>query len=282
MAFGIVTDSTSDLPPDLAQSMGIAVVPLTVMFGVEEFRDGVELSADQFYERLVRESVLPKTSQPSVGEFVEIYERIGKDADGIVSVHISSKLSGTYNSAVLAKEEAKVSCPIEVVDTMQASMGLGMVALAVAKKGQQGASLEEVVQTARDCVGRCECFALLDTLEYLEKGGRIGKARAMLGTLLRIRPLIIIRDGEAHELGKERTRSKGVARLQRIAREFSPLEELCVLHSTTPDEAESIAESLRDLLPDGKEPFLTKFGSVLGTYVGPGALGIGLLRSQEQ
>ena len=127
---------------------------------------------------------------------------------------------------------------------------------------------------------RCECFVLLDTLEYLEKGGRIGKARALLGTMLRIKPMVIVRDGEVHELGKERTRSRGISRLQTIAGDFAPVEELCVLHSTTPSDADSVAENLGGLLREGEEPLITRFGAVIGTYVGPGALGVGLLRAK--
>ena len=139
--------------------------------------------------------------------------------------------------------------------------------------------MEQVARVARQAADRCRCFVLLDTLEYLEKGGRIGKARALVGVLLRIRPLVIVRDGEVHELAKERTRTRGVARLQTVARGFAPVEELSVLYSTTPDDAHSLARDLSDLLPEGKKAVMARFGPVLGTYVGPGAVGIGLLRS---
>ena len=211
---------------------------------------------------------------------MSVYNELGGDADGIVSVHVSSKVSGTFNSADQARMEADGACPIEIVDTYQASMGVGMAAIAAATAVQQGAGLEDATAVARDAATRCECFVLLDTLEYLEKGGRIGKARALFGTLLRIKPMIIVRDGEVHELGKERTRSRGVARLQSVAEDFAPLDELCVLHSTTPSEADSVAQNLGGLLPEGKEPLITRFGAVIGTYTGPGALGIGLLRSK--
>lgn len=282
MAVKIVTDSTSDLPHELARSLDITVVPLKVRFGEQEFRDGVDLSPDEFYRRLMGESALPKTSQPSAGEFAEAYQRLARDADGIVSVHISSKVSGTLNSALQGKEQAKASCPIEVIDTYQASMGVGMVAMVAARAAQRGAPFEEVVSVARRAVERCQCFVLLDTLEYLEKGGRIGKARAMLGTLLKIKPMVIVREGEVHELGKERTRARGIARLDRTAREFAPIEEMSILYSTTPDEARALAQTVRDLLPDGKEPLIARFGPVLGTYVGPGALGIGLLQARPR
>ena len=282
MAIRIVTDSTSDLPHELAAGLDITIVPLEVIFGSEEYRDGVDISADEFFNRLITKgSVLPKTSQPSIGEFIEVYERLGQDADGIVSIHVSSKVSGTYNAAVQAAQQAKVSCPIEVIDSLQASMGQGMVAIAAAKPAKQGAALEEVVRVTQSAVGRCHMLGLIETLEYLEKGGRIGKARAFLGTLLKIKPLITIRDGEAQELAKERTKARGLARLQQIARDFAPIEELCVLYTTNPRDADLLLENLKDLLPEGKEPFLGRMGPVFGTYVGPGCVGIGLLRAES-
>ena len=280
MAVRVVTDSTADLPQDLVQSLGITVVPLNVHFGLEVFKDGVDLSPDEFYQRLIDGPVLPKTSQPSVGDFVQVYEQLAQDADGIVSVHISSKVSGTFNAAIQAKGQANVNCPIEVIDTYQASMGVGKAAMAVARAAQQGVSVEEAATVAQQAASRSQCFVLLDTLEYLEKGGRIGKARALLGTLLSIKPMIIVRDGEVHELAKERTRRKGIARLQQVAGEFAPIEDLTVVYSTTPDDARALAESLKNMLPENREPRIARFGPVLGTYVGPGALGIGLLRSE--
>ena len=282
MAIKIVTDSTSDLPLDLAERLGITVVPLNVHFGLDEvFKDGIDITADQFYERLITGEQLPTTSQPSPGDFIEAYNRVGKDADGIVSVHVSGKLSGTYNSAVQAKDQADVPCPIEVVDTLQASMGIGMIAMAAARAASQGADLEEVADVARRAIAQSQCFALLDTLEYVQRGGRIGKAQALLGSILKIKPMIIIRDGEVHELAKARTTSKAIARLEEFARGFAPLDSICVLHSTTPKVAEEIAENLRELLTADKVPFVARFGPVLGTHTGPGAVGVGLLRTES-
>ena len=279
MTVKIVTDSTSDLPQEAAEALGITVVPLYVHFGTEVFKDQVDLSADDFYRRLVTEEELPKTSQPSIGDFVAAYERIGRDADGIVSVHVSAKVSGTLNSAQQAARQAAGSCPIEVQDTLQASMGIGMVAIEAATVAANGANVEQVASAARDAISRCQCFALLDTLEYLQKGGRIGKAQALLGTLLRVRPLIIVKEGEVHQLAKERTRPKAIARLARTAREFSPLDRMAVLYSTTRSDAQEIADSLADLMVEGRAPMVVQFGPILGTYLGPNSVGIGLLRS---
>ena len=278
MAVRVVTDSTSDLPPELAESLGITVVPLNVHFGSEVYKDGVDLSADAFYQRLADGPVLPKTSQPSVGDFAEVYQRLGQEADAIVSVHISSRLSGTYNSAFQATQEASVTCRVEVVDTLRASMSVGITAMVAARAASDGAGVDEVASVAREADKRSECIFMLETLEYLEKGGRIGKAKSLLGSLLRIRPMLRI-DGEIHELGKERSRQRGISRLQEVARGFSPIDELAVMHSTTPDDALAVAQNLSDLVPEGKEPIIARVGPVIGTYAGPGVIGIGVLRS---
>ena len=279
MTVKIVTDSTSDLPEDIARSLGITVVPLNVHFGTDTYKDGVDISAEEFYDRLLNGSVLPTTSQPSIGEFAQTYEELAGDAEGIVSVHITSKLSGTYNSAVQGSAEGKISCPVKVVDSAQVSMTLGLCVMAAARAAQSGATLDEVVSTAERAKEASQCIALFDTLEYLEKGGRVGKARALLGSLFRIKPLIVIRDGVVNELGKERSRRRGIERLKREAREFGPLQEMSVMYSTTPEDAEAVAEDLGDLLPGEKKPIIARFGPVIGTYAGPGVVGVGLLRS---
>ena len=282
MSVKVVTDSTSDLPAAVAESLGITVVPLNVSFGTDSFKDSVTISADEFYQRLTEGPVLPTTSQPSPGEFVEVYDRLGKDAEGIVSVHISARESGTYNSAVQATGQSTAGCPIEVVDSEQFSMGLGMVAIEAARAANEGASLEDVAAAARDAKGRTQCISMFETLDYLVKGGRIGKAQGLVGSLLKIKPMIMIKEGQVHQLGKVRTFAKSVARLKEVARGFAPLESFAVLHSTTPDLARELAEDLRDLLPEGAEPYIARYGPVIGTYIGPGALGIGLLRAKSE
>ena len=159
-------------------------------------------------------------------------------------------------------------------------MGVGIVAMKAALAARKGASLLEVADVAREAAQRCRVFAGLETIEFLARGGRIGAAKGLMGRMLRIRPMIIVREGEAHELGKERTRARVVAKLLSTVEEFAPIEEICVLHSNTPDDADALAQDLKGLLPQGKEPLHSRFGPVLGTHVGPGALGIGLLRAQ--
>ena len=281
MAVKIVTDSTSDLSPELAESLGIAVVPCNVQFGTESLKDGVDIKSDEFYERLTTGPVHPTTSQPSPGDFVQVYDQLGEDADGIVSIHVSAKLSGTYNSAIQAKQETSAKCPIEVVDSANACLALGLTVIAAAEAANAGADTEAVAEAARSAAPRSQLFFLVNTLEYLQKGGRIGKARAMLGTVLNIKPMLTVQDGEVHELAKARTFKKGIAKLKEVAESYAPLEGLYVLHTTTPDLAQEIAAGLSDLVPEGKEPLVGRAGPTIGTYVGPGVLGIALLSAAD-
>ncbi|MBI4219450.1 MAG: DegV family protein [Chloroflexi bacterium] len=281
MTVAVVTDSTSDIPRDLAASLGIRVVPLNVHFGDEVFLDGETIKADEFYRRLESDNVFPKTSQPSAGTFADTYRELAdKGATAIVSIHISSKVSGTYNSAVQARAEFGGSCPVDVVDTLQASMGLGLVVIEVARAVKGGYRADQAVSLAGELSGRARFFGLLDTLEYLHRGGRIGRAQLFLGSLLKIHPILTVQDGVAHPLERARTRSKGLARIKEITAGSAPLRSLAVMHTTEPDEAARLAEQVRQYAPGG-QVVVTQFGPVLGTYLGPGALGIALIREQK-
>ena len=280
MTVKVITDSTADLPPALAEELGITVVPLNVHFGTEVYRDGVEITADEFYQRLVTESRLPTTSQPTPGDFLSAYDEMGQTTDEIISVHISAKLSGTMNSATQALEEYAGSSRIEIVDSMQGSMGLGVVAIAAAEAASRGGGLDDVVAETRAAIPKVGFMGLVDTLEYLEKGGRIGKAQAFVGSLLRIKPLLTIRDGEAHPLERARTRAKGVDRMCELVQEQMPLKDLAVVYTTTLDEARALAQRLQSFLPQG-EVILSQVGPVVGTYLGPGVLGVALRKQSE-
>ena len=278
MTVRVVTDSTADLPPALALEMGITVVPLNVHFGDEVFTDGVTIHADEFYQRLVSSSNLPKTSQPAIGAFLETYQQLLTSADGIVSIHISSQVSGTVNAAQLAVSELG-STSIVVVDTLQASLALGLIAVAAAKVAQNGGSLSEVVAEAQSASQRARFFGLVETLEYLEKGGRIGKAQALLGSLLRIKPILTMREGIAHPVEKVRTRAKGLERIAAIAAELAPLEAIGVMSSDVAEESKLIVDALTKHI-HGSAPVVSRFGPILGTYLGPGSLGVAVLRAK--
>ena len=219
MSVRIVTDSTSDLPPEICRELDITVVPLTVNFDDMGYRDGVDLSADEFYKKLIESDKLPTTSQPSAGAFAEAYKDVAKDTDEILSIHISGKLSQTYNSARLAATEMEGSCNVQVMDSLQVSMGLGCIVMSAARAARDGASMEDLQQLVSKLMPETRTLALLETLEYLAKGGRIGKVQAYLGNSLRplaifkVIPIVEVRDGEAHPLARVRTRQKGLDRL---------------------------------------------------------------------
>ncbi len=281
MTVKIVTDSTSSIDQTTAEVLGITVVAQSVHFGTQVFEDGVTITPDEFYRMLSDSVELPTTSQASPGRFKEVYEELVRDADGIVSIHISSGISGTWNSALQGASEASSNCPIEVVDSRQASMGLGLVVLEAAKAARQGANMEEVVSRTRSAAARAQCMCLLETLKYLHKGGRIGKAQAMMGSVLQIKPMIIVRDGVVHPLGKARTFRKALSNLKEAARAFAPIEALAVSYSTTPDVAHEVAKDLSDLLPESAEPYITRLGPALGVYAGPGAIEVSLIQAEE-
>ena len=280
MSVAVVTDSTSDLPQELARQHGISVVPLNVHFGNDAYRDGVDMGPEEFYARLQSEKIFPTTSAPSAGTFIELYRDLAKSHESIVSLQISSKVSATYSAARQAAEEVKSEgITVEVVDTLQASMALGLIAIAVSKAAAEGASLVETVEKARSLSSRATFTGLVETLEYLQKGGRIGKAQALLGSLLRIKPILALVDGEAHGIERARTRSRGIARLKSLVAEAAPLEALCVLHTTDPELANQLAEDLSQYAPDGK-PLIARLGPVVGTYLGPGMLGFGMIKAE--
>ena len=274
MAIRIVTDSSSDLPSSLAKELGITVVPCNLHFGQETFRDSVDMDADVFYKRLSSESQLPTTSQPSPGVFLEAYRPLAEAGHQIVSIHVSASLSGTVNSALQAKEQLP-GATIEVVDSRQVSLSLGLAATAAARAAKSGASFQETVQITRQALGQVRFYALLDTLEYLRRGGRVGKVKGFVGSLLRVRPLITAREGLVESVTSVRSRAAGIQYMVTLAEEAAPIQQLAVMHATTPDEAEELAQRLSSLVP-GRSVIRARVGPVIGTHSGPGAIGIAI------
>jgi len=205
----IVTDSVADLSPQVAEEFGITVVPLVVRFGTDLYRDGFDLSPDQFYEKLRTSKALPATSVPPPGAFADVYNELAEKTSEIAVITLTSKLSATYQVALQARGSIKKPCRIEILDSQWAVMAQGFITIAAAKAAQSGASLDEVLDVARHTIHRVDMYAAFDTLEYLERGGRIGKAQAFLGSLLKVNPIIGIKDGEVYPLGRERSRAKG-------------------------------------------------------------------------
>jgi len=271
MTVKIVTDSTSDLSPEVAQELGITVVPVYVCFGEKVYRDGLDISGDEFYHRLIEGSVHPTTSQPTPADFANVYSKLSKEADKIVSIHLSSKTSGTHNSALQGRELAGVNCRIEVVDSLSVSMGLGLIAMAAARLAKAGEDLQAVMNEVRQAIPHIRLLGVFDTLKYLLWGGRISKAKLIVGSILSVKPLITMRDGELVQAGLARTRSKGIERLLDFVKNALNIQELAIVHSTTPDEANSLKERIGSIF--AKERIhIARLGPGLGVHGGPGTL----------
>ena len=271
MTVKIVTDSTADLPAQLAQELGITVVPVYLRFGEKVYRDSVDMSEDEFYQKLLESPVHPTTSQPSPSDFASVYSKLSRETDEIVSIQITSKLSGTYNSALQGREMAGVRCRVEVVDSLSVSMGLGLITMAAARLAEAGESLQGVTEEIRQAIPNIRLLGVFDTLKYLLRGGRIGRAKALLGSMLNVKPLITMRDGELCPAGLCRTRSKGIERLFNLVRNTLNIQELAIVHSTTPDEAGSLRERIGAIF-DKRQIHLARLGPALGVHAGPDTL----------
>lgn len=269
----IVTDSTADLPRGVCEQLGIVVVPLNVRFGDAVYRDGVDLDSHQFFELLAEAPDLPKTSQPASGLFEETYSRLAADGSAIVSIHLSSKLSGTVRSATLARDAVRSRCLVEVVDSRSASMGLGLIVMAAARMAQAGADQWEIVSYVGRLAPNVHIRCFVDTLEYLQRGGRIGRARAFLGTLLNIRPILDLEDGEVQPVEKVRTRSKAIDSLVEFVELFPQIDGLALLHDDSLADVEMLLRRIEPLYPRD-QIIVGHYGPVIGAHVGPGGIAV--------
>lgn len=268
----IVTDSACDLPQDLVDELGIEIVPLTIRFGDTELVDRTELSTADFWARCAASPTLPETAAPAPGAFEQAYRRLAAEgATGICVVSLSSDLSATMQSAQLAANAVAGDITVEVVDSRSVTIGQGLIALAAARAARSGADLASVVALARSLTSRTHIWGALDTLENLRKGGRIGNAKAMLASVLSIKPIIEVRDGRVEEGGKQRTRTKALAFLVEKVREAGPLETLAVMHAATDDVGELVAR-LQPLAPG--PIMIGDIGPVVGTHAGRGTIGV--------
>lgn len=275
MTIRILTDSTADIPADEAQAHGITIVPLTVFFGEEAYRDGVDLDNAGFYRKLQASKDLPRTSQPSPAQFQEQYQRLLEDgAEGILSIHLSSKLSGTYQSACTARDmlaEAGNTIPIEVLDTLSISVGMSRAILRAADAAREGRSMQELKALVADELARTRILAVLDTLEFLKRGGRIGNAQALLGNMLSVKPIVSLRDGEVVRVEQPRTRSKAYVRIAQLVGEMGKIEHISIAEASE-DVGQQLAEAIRSVY-SGELTFY-KLGAVLGTHTGPGTAAV--------
>lgn len=272
MGVRIITDSTSDISLDQAKKLGITIVPLKVIFGDKEYKEGIEITMDKFYEMLGKAEKLPTTSQPAPDEFLVHFNQAKEAGDSVVVIVISSKLSGTYQSACIAKEMSGHS-QIYIVDSMNAITGLRLLVDHAIKLKDQGISAEQIADTLEKLKDRIVLLAAVDTLEYLHKGGRLSKSSAILGTLLKFKPIINVKDGVVGVVGKERGTNKAIARTMELIEEFGSIDtSLPVYFGYTADDAKSII--LRENVVEKyslKDESLFPVGCVVGTHVGPGA-----------
>ena len=271
MTVKIVTDSTADLPPEIVEEYGITVVPLYVLFGEDMYRDGVDISKDEFFKKLVEDPVHPSTTQPTPQDFVEIYKKLEPAPDGILSIHIARLMSGTCNSADQAVQLLEKEDSIEVIDTQNVSMGLGMQVIAAAESARAGKSLQEIKNEINESIPNTRLLALFDTLKYLAKGGRIGKAKSMVGAVLNVKPLLVLKDGEFSPFGQVRSRTKGVDQLLDYVKQASDIKDLSVIYSTTPDDAQALADRMDFYKGNVK---VVRLGAVVGVHGGPGVMGV--------
>jgi len=279
MTVRVLTDSGADLPPEVVQALSISVVPLIVLFGDEVLRDGIDLTTDQFFNRIVTSPVHPSTSQPSAGAFQEAFEALAGETDAIVAVLVGAKFSGTVAAAQLARDCVSKRCRIEIVDSQSASLGLGFAVLAAARAAKAGASVEEVVAAAESVVRRQHTLAMLDTLVYARRGGRISRVEALLGNLLHVKPVLSVKE-EIRALSRARTRAAGLKRLFELAMDYPDIVEVGVMHATSPNDADMLAGWVRDRL--ASVPIhIARIGPALGAHGGPGIVGMTVVEGEK-
>ena len=275
----IVTDSTSDLAPEVQMAHGITVIPLNVHVGDQTFRDGVDIHHEEFMELMASEQ-LPTTSQPSSGAFETTFRHLATTHDAIVCVLISSRLSGTVQSATIAADAVSDLIPVEIVDTQNVSYALGFQSLRAAELADSGLTAQDISATLRSEIDLYHIVFFVETLEHLRRGGRIGKAAQLLGSLLQLRPLLQVEGGQVVPFERTRTRSRAITALADFANDMNTVERLAVLYNTTPDEGAALAERVSNVPIDRDIP-LVPFGPVISTHVGPGVLGIALKETKR-
>jgi DegV family protein with EDD domain len=269
----VVTDSTADIPAEMSASLGITVVPCYVVFGSESYLDGVELTRQQYYDKLLTTRVFPTTAAPPPAFYEEAYRRLAEETDEIISIHLTSNYSGLYSSAAVAAREV-TETRIAVIDSGQITMGYGWMAVAAAEAARRGATLEEIVTLVEGMKARSRVLAVLDTLEFLRRGGRVDWLVAMVGTLLRVKPMVGVYLGEVKLLERVRTLERSVGRLLERIQALGPLERAIVLHANAPELADRVTEQLQAIFPNW-EPLITQAGVAIASHAGPGAVGIG-------
>jgi len=278
----IVTDSTAFLEPGVAQELEISVVPLNIHLGDEILRDGIDITPEAFFQRMEQGGVVPRTSPPSVKTFERLYADLHAHTDEILSIHISGRLSQTLNHAERGAESLLGRCSIMVVDSMTTSLGLGILAKAAAEAARDGADLDEIVRIVRGMIPHIYLVLYVDQMDYLERGNRIGRAQAILGTMLNVKPLLFVEDGEIIPLEKVRTHEKAIEKLFEFVAEFSDLEQAAIVQRipNPTEETNMLLERLEPIFPNMKFPII-QYGPVLASHIGPSAMGVVVYETPE-
>jgi DegV family protein with EDD domain len=271
MKVKVITDSTSDIPHELADALGITMVPVYVRFGDVVYRDGEEITSDEFFQKLTSLPVHPATSQPTPEDFTKVYSKYYGNVDGIVSIHISAKISGTFNSALLSAKTMETPCRIEVIDSKFNSAGLALVVMAAAQLANDGVSIQDIITETHKMIEQVHMFGMFNTMKYLARSGRISKTVAAAANIIDVKPLLTFSDGEIVRAGLVRTMAKGIDRIYDYIGTKIPIQELMIVHSAVPDEANRLKQRLTKFLPEDKI-LIARLGAALGVHGGPGVL----------
>jgi fatty acid kinase fatty acid binding subunit len=275
----VVTDSCSDITPQLARELGITVVPLYVQFGNETYRDNVDLSTEEFYHKLQTSKIHPTTSTATPADFAQIFTKLAEETKEILTITLSEKFSGTYTAARQGKATVSKDCRIEVIDSQVGAGAQMLLVISAAKMAQSGANLEQIIDRVRRALPRAHVLMSFDTLEYLRRGGRIGRAQAFLGSLLKVNHIVGIKDGETFPIARFRNRTQAIDFLVDFVRGFSRIEAVAIEDATTPDDLQTLTERLKDVVPP-EHIYRSKVSPVVGTHVGPRVLAVAVLEAE--
>lgn len=275
----VVTDSCSDITPQLGRELGVTVLPLYVNFGGETYQDNVDLSTEEFYRKLATSKIMPTTSTVTPADFAKVFTKLAEETREILTITLSEKFSATYAAAVQGKAAVERDCRIEVIDSGQGAGAQMLLVVLAAQMAKAGANLDEIMERVRKSIRRVHIRMAFDTLEYLRRGGRIGKAQAFLGSLLRVNPVLGIKDGQAFPIARCRNRAQALDFLVNFVRGFSRVEALAVEDATTPDDLETLVERLKDVVPP-ECMYRSKVSPVVGSHVGPHVLAVSVLEAE--
>ena len=277
----VVTDSCSDITPQLAQELGVTVLPLYVQFGNETYRDNVDLSTEEFYQKLKTSKIHPTTATASPAHFAQIFTKLAEETSEILTMTLSEKFSAIYATALQGKAMVKKDCRIEVIDSQAGAGAQMLLVISAAKMAQAGSNLEQIADWVRRAIPRVHILMSFDTLEYLRRGGRIGKAQALLGSLLKVNPVVGLKDGATFPIARPRNRAQAMDFLVDFVKGFSRIEAAAIEDATTPDDLQALADRIKGVVPP-EHIYRSKVSPVVGTHVGPHVLAVSVLEAEQK